>query len=170
MMFLPRTTLKNFIASCILLLPFYSYGQASATDEKYFNLLDTKCYNTLYFNCGQNDESSANIFCFEQLIIHKKYDLIKKLSNSQIPATQCLSVVAVKFLAGRNEISLDSITIKRIDYIVRSTRYIPYCSGCKEAKYILKDIFSDATNNLYKSTLFLVEHAYQEQHPPVLEK
>jgi hypothetical protein len=85
---------------------------------------------SLGFGCSVGGEMTRPVARASKLLLNGRFDDVKKLLYSDLPADQFLGVILVERLSKEKELKLNNDETKRIEQIKHSNEMVPVCSGC----------------------------------------
>ncbi len=112
---------------------------------------DSKNWNkeSLGFGCSVDAQSTRPVLNMTQLFTEKRFDDIRQLLNSELPADRFLATIVLEKLNAKKELEITGDELKMIKEIKASNQMVPFCSGCTLWTEIpLKDLFDEKTNGI----------------------
>ena len=129
--------MRFFIKIFILLCSLDSFAQFD-WDSKNWNK------ESLGFGCSVDGQMTKPVLNINQLLMEKRFDEIRQLLNSDLPADQFLATFVLEKLNTKKELKITSHELERIKEIKNSNEMVPFCSGCTLWIEIpLKDLFDE---------------------------
>lgn len=116
---------------------------------------DSKNWNkeSLGFGCSVDGQMSKPVLNMTQLFMEKRFDKIKQLLNSDLPADQFLAAFTLEKLRAKKKLEVTNDELKRIREIKDSDKMVPFCSGCTLWTEIpLKDLFDEKTKGVVSAS------------------
>lgn len=96
---------------------------------------------------------SKPVLNMTQLFMEKRFDKIKQLLNSDLPADQFLAAFTLEKLRAKKKLEVTNDELKRIREIKDSDKMVPFCSGCTLWTEIpLKDLFDEKTKGVVSAS------------------
>ncbi len=87
------------------------------------------------------------------LFMDKRFDKIRQLLNSDLPADQFLATFTLEKLGAKKELEISDDEQNRINEIKKSNELVPFCAGCTLWTEIpLKDLFDKKTNGVVSAS------------------
>ena len=107
---------------------------------------DSKNWNkeSLGFGCSVGGEMTKPVLTMTGLFMDKRFDKIRKLLYSELPADQFLATYTLEKLGSKKELEITDDELQRIKEIKNSDKMVPFCSGCTLWTEIpLKDLLDE---------------------------
>lgn len=106
---------------------------------------DSKNWNKkgLGFGCSVDGQMTKPVLNMTELFMEKRFDKIRQLLNSEVPADQYLATFVLERLESKKELEITGDERQRINEIKNSNEIVPFCSGCT-----LKDLFDEKNQNI----------------------
>jgi hypothetical protein len=138
--------MRFIIKIFILLCAFDSFAQYD-WDSKNWNK------ESLGFGCSVDGQMTKPVLNMTQLFMEKRFDKIRQLLNSGLPADQFLATIMLEKLSGKKELEITDNDLKRIKEIKGSNEMVPFCSGCTLwTEMPLKDLFDKRTRDVVSAS------------------
>lgn len=138
----------GFILSINLVTLFAQDSNIGNHEQIYQYLMDSSD-NLVGTNCGIAGIASTNLKYAKTLFTDNRIDLLIKLLDSKIPATQYLAIQSLLLVDSKN---LDSLTITRLAKLKKSKDAVGCCNGCFAGGiYTINKLINDKKNGTGKS-------------------
>lgn len=104
---------------------------------------------SLGFGCSVGGEMTKPVLNMTGLVMDKRFDKIRRLLYSDLPAGQFLATFTLEKLSTKKELKITDNELKRIEEIKNSDKMVPFCSGCTLWTEVpLKDLFDEKTKEV----------------------
>ena len=134
------------VSLCCLLLALSVNVFAQSTNCDWDNMIG--------FACGAKGRATVSIMHIGGLVRQKKFDSIRVLMHSPIPAIKYLSIRTSEILERKGMIHFSADEKTAINEIKKSMETFCYCSGCTERQlYTLMELFADNSITLNKEII-----------------
>lgn len=138
--------MRLFITVVGLLLSIHCFAQHD-WDSKNWNK------ESLGFGCSVDGQMTKPVLNMTELFMEKRFDKIRQLLNSEVPADQYLATFVLERLESKKELEITGDERQRIAEIKRSNELVPFCAGCTLWTEIpLRDLFDEETQEIVSRT------------------